>query len=199
MKRRWILVLAVAFGLGFVLQSYMAPNPPADTQQQATINLSSGKTDSDLTLFDTNDSRIRVVYFGFTRCPDVCPTSLAMLTGALNQISDEDKQHLWPIFISIDPARDSASDTHTYAQYFHPMIEGASGDLATISMLAKRYGVIFQNKELADSQLGYTVDHNSYFYFLKPNGELISKVPHTLNPSPIIHEISTILSAEGMQ
>lgn len=144
-----------------------------------------------------NDPRIRIVYFGFTRCPDVCPTSLAMLAGALNQISDEQKAQLRPMFISLDPERDEADASAKYAHYFHPMIEGLSAPLDITTPLAHRYGVIFRKTELEGSELKYTLDHSSYFYFLKPDGTLITKVPHTLTPAPIVEAISKLTTKEG--
>ncbi|MFX3847693.1 SCO family protein, partial [Streptococcus suis] len=74
-----------------------------------------GEKNQAVNIFDTSDDRIRVVYFGFTRCPDVCPTSLAMLAGALNQIDDETKKQLRPMFVSLDPERDDAESSATYA------------------------------------------------------------------------------------
>lgn len=155
-----------------------------------------GEGDKPVDIFDTSDDRIRIVYFGFTRCPDVCPTSLAMLAGALNQIDDAQKAQLRPMFISLDPERDEADASAKYAHYFHPMIEGLSAPLDVTTPLAHKYGVIFRKTELEGSELKYTLDHSSYFYFLKPDGTLITKVPHTLTPAPIVEAI-TKLTAEG--
>ncbi len=155
-----------------------------------------GEGDKPVDIFDTSDNRIRIVYFGFTRCPDVCPTSLAMLAGALNQIDDAQKAQLRPMFISLDPERDEADASAKYAHYFHPMIEGLSAPLDVTTPLAHKYGVIFRKTELEGSELKYTLDHSSYFYFLKPDGTLITKVPHTLTPAPIVEAI-TKLTAEG--
>jgi protein SCO1/2 len=153
-----------------------------------------GENNQAVSLFDPSDERVRVVYFGFTRCPDVCPTSLAMLAGALNQIDQPTKDQFRPIFISLDPERDAAADSYKYAQYFHPMIEGLSAPLDVTTPLAHKYGVIFRKTELENSELKYTLDHSSYFYFLKPDGTLITKVPHTLTPAPLVEAFKTITS-----
>ena len=76
------------------------------------------------------------------------------------------------------------------------MIEGLSAPLDVTTPLAHKYGVIFRKTELEGSELKYTLDHSSYFYFLKPDGTLITKVPHTLTPAPIVEAI-TKLTAEG--
>ncbi|MCZ4292829.1 SCO family protein [Vibrio sinaloensis] len=195
MSRNWSLILVVAFVLGFGLKSYLDQQPKsASVEQSDSKVVLFGENNQPVDLFDSQDTRIRVVYFGFTRCPDVCPTSLAMLAGALNQVDDEVKKQFRPIFISLDPERDAASDSYKYAQYFHPMIEGLSAPLEITTPLAHKYGVIFRKTELENSQLKYTLDHSSYFYFLKPDGTLITKVPHTLTPAPLVEAFKTVIS-----
>ncbi len=195
MSKNWSLILIVAFVLGFSLKNYLTaqqsrPEPSVETQHNE--NTLFGLNNRAVDIFDTQDPRVRVVYFGFTKCPDVCPTSLAMLAGALNQIKESDKQKIRPLFISLDPERDTADNAAQYAHYFHPMIEGLSASLEKTTAIANRYGVIFRKTELPNSELKYTLDHSSYFYFLKPDGTLITKVPHTQTPAPIIEAIKTI-------
>lgn len=199
MSRNWSLFLVVAFVLGFGTKTYLDGQKEVEKKPQQVATEQSvlfGEGDKPVDIFDTSDDRIRIVYFGFTRCPDVCPTSLAMLAGALNQIDDAQKAQLRPMFISLDPERDEADASAKYAHYFHPMIEGLSAPLDVTTPLAHKYGVIFRKTELEGSELKYTLDHSSYFYFLKPDGTLITKVPHTLTPAPIVEAI-TKLTAEG--
>tara|TARA_Y100001956_G_scaffold27424_1_gene27225 strand:- start:1611 stop:2201 length:591 start_codon:yes stop_codon:yes gene_type:complete len=193
MSKNWTLILIVAFVLGFGLKSYLDSQPESAEPSSEQVTLF-GQDNKQVAIFDPSDTRIRVVYFGFTRCPDVCPTSLAMLAGALNQVDDQTKQKFRPMFISLDPERDAAADSYQYAQYFHPMIEGLSAPLDVTTPLAHRYGVIFRKTELENSELKYTLDHSSYFYFLKPDGTLITKVPHTLTPAPLVEAFKTITS-----
>ncbi|WP_440888984.1 SCO family protein [Vibrio sp. WZ-1] len=198
MSRNWSLFLVVAFVLGFGTKTYLDGQKEVEKKQQVSTEQSIlfGEGEQPVDIFDISDDRIRIVYFGFTRCPDVCPTSLAMLAGALNQIDDSQKSQLRPMFISLDPERDEADASAKYAHYFHPMIEGLSAPLDVTTPLAHKYGVIFRKTELEGSELKYTLDHSSYFYFLKPDGTLITKVPHTLTPAPIVEAI-TKLTAEG--
>ncbi|MCG7488446.1 SCO family protein [Vibrio sp. Of14-4] len=195
MSKKWSLILVAAFALGFGVNSYLDSKP--DEEAPVTSNkevILFGKDDKPVSIFDQQDSRIRIVYFGFTRCPDVCPTSLAMLAGAFNQIDDSTKSKFRPVFISLDPERDAAADSYKYAQYFHPMIEGLSAPLDVTTPLAHKYGVIFRKTQLKNSELKYTLDHSSYFYFLKPDGKLITKVPHTLTPAPLVQAMKTLTS-----
>ncbi|MGR5091972.1 SCO family protein [Vibrio maritimus] len=199
MNKKWIALLIVAFGLGVGSKVYLDNQQQKEKQAQELAQLEKvsesilyGENGDPVEIFDQTDPRTRIVYFGFTRCPDVCPTSLAMLAGALNQIDDETKSTLRPMFVSLDPERDAAEASAEYAHYFHPMIEGLSAPLEVTKPLAHKYGVIFRKTELEDSQLGYTLDHSSYFYFLSPDGTLIEKVPHTMTPVPIIEAIKRI-------
>lgn len=198
MSKNWSLILVVAFALGFGAKTYWdSQNRLSASLDPQTVTLF-GADNKAVNIFDPKDNRIRIIYFGFTRCPDVCPTSLAMLAGALNELDEKTLSHLRPMFVSLDPERDNAEASATYAHYFHPMIEGMSAPLDVTTALAHRYGVIFRKTELPNSELKYTLDHSSYFYFLKPDGTLITKVPHTQNPAPIVDAIKkTINSSEG--
>ncbi len=201
MSKNWTLILIVAFVCGCGFKSYLDAQKVLEqsTKQEevATEITLFGDNNEPVHIFDTSDSRIRIVYFGFTRCPDVCPTSLAMLAGALNQIDDETKQKLRPIFVSLDPERDDGALSAQYAHYFHKRIEGVSAPLDITTPLAHSYGVIFRKTELPNSELKYTLDHSSYFYFLQPDGTLITKVPHTQNPAPIVEAIKEITKEKG--
>ena len=195
MSKKWSLILVAAFALGFGVNSYLDSKPVVVATFTSNKDFFLfGNDDKTVSIFVQQDSRIRIVYFGFTRCPDVCPTSLAMLAGAFNQIDDSTKSKFRPVFISLDPERDAAADSYKYAQYFHPMIEGLSAPLDVTTPLAHKYGVIFRKTQLKNSELKYTLDHSSYFYFLKPDGKLITKVPHTLTPAPLVQAMKTLTS-----
>lgn len=183
MKKIILIIAIILLGFG-VKQAYLS-------QSKIDTNLY-GLENKNIDLFDLNDPRIRIIYFGFTRCPDVCPTSLAMLSGAFNHIDKETLAQFRPVFITLDPERDSPEHVAEYAHYFHNTIEGSSGSVDAITILAKRYNVIFHKTELADSALEYTIDHSSYFYFLKPDGKLITKVAHTITPDPIVEAMHSL-------
>ncbi len=205
MSKNWSLAIVVAFVMGYSLKVYMDMQQQValEKQQQAMAEIAAeivadpvftGEKGKLVHLFNPDDSRIRIVYFGYIRCPDVCPTSLAMLAAALKEISAEQSAKVRPMFISIDPERDEADAAHQYAQYFHNRIEGFSAPLEVTKAVANQYGVIFRKTELEDSAIDYVVDHSSYFYFLKPDGSLITQVPHTLDPATIVAAIKDVLA-----
>ncbi|KXF83182.1 SCO family protein [Enterovibrio coralii] len=178
-----ILVLAAALLAG--LGARYAVDHFEEPKTAAVSNFALETGSSPMNLFDANDERVRVVYFGYTHCPDVCPTSLAILAASLKSLPEDTLQAIRPVFITLDPKRDTPDAAKEYAGYFHPMIEGGSGSEDTINALAKKYGVLYQVTELEDSAMEYAVDHSSYFYFLSPEGALLEKVPHTLNPNMV--------------
>ncbi len=97
MSKNWSLFLVVAFVLGFALKSYLDLQGKVENEATPPTHSAAmlyGQDEQAVNIFDTEDTRIRVVYFGFTRCPDVCPTSLAMLSGALNELDDVPKAKL---------------------------------------------------------------------------------------------------------
>jgi protein SCO1/2 len=210
MTRYWSLILVATFIIGFAAKSYLNTqyssivddkstkqdnkNEQGLSSQDLTQLLLYGQNNLAVKLFDPQDTRIRIIYFGFTHCPDVCPTSLAMLSGALNKVNDHNRSQLRAVFITLDPERDDPEASFNYAQYFHPMIEGFSAPLPVLTTLTKNYGVVFQKQSLKGSTLEYTLDHNSYFYFIKPDGTLITKVPHTFSPEPLVTAINDILT-----
>ncbi|WP_318510428.1 SCO family protein [Photobacterium leiognathi] len=192
MKYQWmILSLALIAGLttSYLLDSR---DPNLSVEPDYPINILESGTDA-VDLYDPADNRVRLVYFGYTQCPDVCPTSLAVMSAALKQIPSEQLAHIWPVFITLDPERDDAITSAKYAKHFHPMISGMTGTNKQTEALTEKYGVLKIRTELKDSALEYAIDHNSYFYFIAPNGELIKKIPHLLNPAPLISAIPDIL------
>lgn len=145
--------------------------------------------EKEINLYDLNDQRIRLIYFGYTHCPDICPTSLAILSLALKNTPKKQLDKIRPLFITLDPKRDTGAKTAKYAQYFHPRIEGLSGNDAQIKQLIDKYGILYQITALPESKINYAVDHSSYFYFISPNGDLLEKIPHTLNDKMITDAI----------
>lgn len=193
MRYQWI-ILALALTAGLITRYVTdSNNPTIAAEQTSPINvLESG--DKSIDLYDEKDSRIRVVYFGYTHCPDVCPTSLAVLSAALQKVSPQQLSNLWPIFITLDPERDTPAKSAEYAQYFHKNIIGMTGTDTQTKALAEKYGVLYMRTELKNSALEYAVDHSSYFYFLKPDGTLLEKIPHTLNPDILTDAIDRLAS-----
>ncbi len=135
------------------------------------------------------DGRLKVLYFGFTQCPDVCPTSLAVLSAALQELDESQLAQIDPVFVSLDPKRDDAKLVDEYSQFFHPKMRGLSLHEGQLKGLSQMLGVYYQYVDMPESKMSYSVDHSSVFYFLDSHGNLLQRVPHTLSPEPSLASI----------
>jgi protein SCO1/2 len=112
--------------------------------------------------------RLVLIYFGYTTCPDVCPTSLSHLQVLLRRLEEKGK-HLQVLFISVDPERDTPERLAEYVPYFHPGFLGLTGTLEQITKVARSYRVRFF-KEYPESQAGYTVAHTDAVFLVDQYG-----------------------------
>ena len=125
---------------------------------------------------DQFNGRYRLVYFGFTFCPDVCPTDLQAMGAALRQFEQGDQaraQRVQPIFITVDPRRDTPDVMRRYTANFHPRILGLTGTEEEIGNVARRYGIFFTRGQ-PDAQGNYSVDHAAYSVLYGPDGQPIA-------------------------
>lgn len=133
----------------------------------------------------------RLVYFGYTYCPDVCPVDLQLIGQALRKLEKSDPDtaaRIQPIFISVDPARDTPAVLKEYVAAFHPRLIGLTGSPEQIADVAKRYGVYSQKDEPTVPK-DYLVDHSRVVLLFGPGGEPISIVPHDKGVDAIAAEL----------
>ncbi len=140
--------------------------------------------------------KVVLLYFGYTLCPDVCPTNLAVIAKALEHLSPGELARVQVIFISVDPQRDELPRLKTYAEYFHPNMLGVTGDPETVARAAEKYGVVYQRRE-SGSALGYMVDHSAFTYLVGPGGELREILPHASPPPRIVQAIRHLLAGDA--
>lgn len=122
--------------------------------------------------------RVVLLYFGYTWCPDICPTNLAILALALRSLTPEELAAVQVIFVSVDPARDTLSRLAEYTAYFHPSMLGLTGSDAEVATVAGLYGAAYRRVEQPDSAMGYAVDHSAYTYLIDPDGRLVETLDH---------------------
>lgn len=135
--------------------------------------------------------KYRIIYFGFTYCPDVCPIDLANLMNGLTLAEKEDPamaEKIQPIFISIDPERDGPEQLKQYVDNFHPRLIGLTGSVDEIAAVAKKYLIIY-NKREAEGFSDYLVDHSRQGYLFGPEGEPIALLPYDGTPRQVADEI----------
>lgn len=137
--------------------------------------------------------QVLVIYFGYTWCPDVCPTSLGFLSMALEQLSPEELKQVQPLFISVDPERDSLDHLKSYGEYFHPSILGITGSHEQLQRIAAMYGAAYRHVEQS-SATDYVVDHSADLYLVDRQGRLFRTVRHGTQPSEILAAIRAALN-----
>lgn len=167
---------AIALAAAIVLAA-CARAPEAEAPADAAIPLSE-QFSSDFSLVDMNGApagsadfrgKVMVVYFGFASCPDVCPLALSKLSAALNELSEAEQAELAPLFITVDPERDTPGALKAYLA-FDDRILGLTGDQAAVDAARQSFKVYARRHPLEGSALGYAMDHLSLYYLVDRTG-----------------------------
>jgi protein SCO1/2 len=135
--------------------------------------------------------KYRIVYFGYTYCPDVCPTDVARMSQGLSKFEKSAPalgSQIQPIFISVDPARDTPAKVGEFAANFHPRLIGLTGTPAQVAAAAKAFAVFF---ELAPAKPdgSYMVNHSNITYLFGPKGEPLAMLPTDKGPAAVAAEL----------
>ncbi|EOY07161.1 hypothetical protein SCA6_001289 [Theobroma cacao] len=112
-----------------------------------------------------------MIYFGFTHCPDICPDELQKLAAAVDKIKEKAGIEIVPVFISVDPERDTTEQVREYVKEFHPKLIGLTGTSDEIKKVARAYRVYYMKTAEEDSD--YLVDHSIVMYLMDPNMEFV--------------------------
>ncbi|MGD1880115.1 MAG: SCO family protein [Kiloniellaceae bacterium] len=185
-----ILVLALVLAGGGLAAGY-AVQPQKPGGIVASQGAGSGKAliGGAFTLTDQTGERrteadlkghYSLVYFGYTYCPDICPTSLSAMTQGLDLLAESDPAKaaaVLPVFITIDPERDTAEALAGYAEHFHPRLMALTGTPEEIAVTAKAYRIYYQKVQEPDAS-DYLMDHSSIIYLMGPDGSYLSHFTH---------------------
>jgi protein SCO1/2 len=145
-----------------------AANSPVTIGGPFTLTSPDGTTVTD----QTYRGKWLLVYFGFTSCPDSCPTALLEISAALEKLGpDADK--LQPLFITVDPRRDTPAVMGNYTQSFDPRIVGLTGTPQQIAAVAQEYGVYYAPRKSGPGAEDYFMDHGTYLYLMDPEGKFV--------------------------
>ena len=140
--------------------------------------------------------RFQLITFGYTFCPDVCPTTLAEMTQVLNSLSEADAKKLSLIFITVDPERDTPSVLKTYTSFFDARIVGLSGSIELINRAAKNFKVRYAKVSPAGSNPEhYSADHSAGMFLLGPDGQFIKKFAYGKPINELKTEVLQIIQA----
>jgi protein SCO1/2 len=136
--------------------------------------------------------RYTLVFFGFTNCPDVCPSALQVMAAALEKLGAKGQQ-LTPVFITIDPERDTPAQLAGYVKSFHSRLVGLTGTPAEIEAVTKAYRVYVKKVSDPKSSAGYSFDHSAIIYLMGPDGAYLAHFTHATNADAMAERLSKLL------
>ncbi|MCZ2126301.1 MAG: SCO family protein [Anaerolineales bacterium] len=187
-----LLVLIVAVTLTILLNKppsfrgtlYGEPLPPAP---EFTLTKADGAT------FRMSDQRGKIVmlFFGYTSCPDVCPTTLAELKQVVDKLG-EDGERVQVVFVSVDPKRDTPERIQAYAAQFNPTFLGLSGTMDELSPIWSEYSIWREEAE-SDSAAGTIVNHTARLFLIDPQGNLRLSYVYGAPLDDIVHDAKLVL------
>ena len=197
MEQKSRIRITIALLLGFIMLvvygfSWRMSQPVIMSDAELRINgavvLDKPRIFNDFELVDHrgetfNISRMQdiwtIVFFGFTHCPDICPTTLAMLNDTYSKLKDSEKEKLQVVMISLDSERDTVEKMAEYVPYFNPSFTGVTGDKYVVSRLAAELFIAYNRVPLSDDD--YTMDHSTQLILINPKGHYhgFFKAPHT--------------------
>ncbi len=133
-----------------------------------------------------------LMFFGFTFCPDVCPTELQVMTAALDSLGEKGKM-IVPVFVSIDPERDTVDVVKSYVENFGPRLVGLTGTPAQVAGMAKAYRVYYAKQETKEHPEEYEMDHSSIIYLMGPNGKFLKHFTYSTDVKALAEGLSQAL------
>ncbi len=202
MQARLVLVAVVGALLGGIaglalFAALRGGSPPGPTQ----VTVGKAQVGGPFKLVDqtgktVTDQSFRghplLVLFGFTSCPEVCPTELQLAAAALDKLGPR-AEKLVTLFISLDPERDTPQRLGEYVKSFHPRIVGLTGSPEDVASVAKAYRVYFKKVPDEKSPDGYTIDHSAIFYLMDGSGEFVTHLPYTTSVDRLVAQIEKVL------
>jgi len=136
------------------------------------------------------DGKYRLVFFGFTRCPVICPTTMIEVTRVMKALGDQ-AERVQPLFISIDPTNDSVDVVASYVRHFHPSVVGLTGTEAQIAATAKAFNVTYGGTDGTDASA--EIYHSSYLYLMDENGAFLDVFGYGAKAESILQTLQGIL------
>ncbi len=201
-QSKWLLpalILSVLVSAA-VLFNIMSMQPREDTV--ATSDVIGGdfvlrNIDGRVSLKDFRGSVV-VLYFGFLSCPEVCPTSMSILTRSLEKLSPAEKNKTKAILISIDPQRDNFQELLEFTNYYHPNILGVTGTEQEVEKVAQQYGAFFEITASETVDSAYAYRHSSRYYIIDQQGNLIQAMRHSTTPNELAARIKKLFQQSAL-
>jgi cytochrome oxidase Cu insertion factor (SCO1/SenC/PrrC family) len=189
----------VAFALFPQAREWLLPSVNVRSVGQALVGGPFTLTDQTGKRVTDQDYRGKflLVFFGFTNCPDVCPTTLQVMAAALDKLGPN-AERITPVLISVDPQHDTPALLASYVASFHPRLVGLTGSQAEIDAVAKAYRVYVKKVPDPKSTAGYTIDHSSIIYVMGPDGAYRAHFTHATSPAAMAERLAGMLQRPTM-
>lgn len=140
----------------------------------------------------TYTGKFMMVFFGFSHCQDVCPTELQVMTAAMQQLGSQADQ-IVPIFVSIDPERDTTTVMADYVKAFDPRLQGLTGTPEQIAEIARAYHAYYKKIPNEKNPDDYEMDHTSIIYIMRPDGSFIKHFNYTTDAKALADDLKKVL------
>ncbi len=200
----FILILLVAAGVGGYFASQVFLNGKKTAHYQSLKLYPQGKAFSGFYLIDKNQQKIdenyfngkwTVLFFGYTNCPDVCPTTLSELQKTYKILLSENKIKQMPeiLFVSVDGERDSAQHLKDYIAFFNPKFNAASSNDANILALTRQIGAAYHIDDHQKGENNYNVDHTAALFVIAPSKELYAIFPSPHLATKMAHDLTELI------
>jgi cytochrome oxidase Cu insertion factor (SCO1/SenC/PrrC family) len=140
----------------------------------------------------TFQGKYTIYFFGFTFCPDVCPTELQVLIAALKELGP-DEAKITPVFVSVDPERDSPKIIGEYVANFSPRLVGLTGTPEQLAAMASAFHLYYKKVANENDAQNYGMDHSSILYLMAPDGKFAKHFPYTTDAKKLALELKSVL------
>jgi protein SCO1/2 len=202
-----VVALAVGIGVGLIQKEMQSARTVSKGSVESDAPIAGLNIGGPFNLTDhtgtevtekTYDGDYKLIYFGFTYCPAICPTELQKISrvmSGLEKSNPDAAEQIQPLFITIDPERDTVPVMQEYVRLFHPRLIGLTGTVPQIDFVKKRYRV-FANKVEDGTQNDYTMDHSSFIYLMSPDDTLLGMYRTSDTADDIYTDIIKQLPAE---
>jgi protein SCO1/2 len=190
-RRGALFTLLLALLLGACAQSQPQEDPP----------LKGARLGGAFSLTDENGQRVtdrswpgkyKLIYFGYTFCPDVCPVDMRVIGAGLRRFEQSDPERgtkVQPLFVSVDPGRDTPQVLREFTANFHPRLVGLTGTPEELARMARAYGVFFSRREGATPG-SYLMDHSRTAILYDPDGRPLQMIPYDKGPEGVATELA---------
>lgn len=200
-RKRWlILSVALLLALGSLIGVGAVMRSPAEDPGSQAVAIG-----GPFRLTDQHGQRVAakdfkgdwmLVYFGYTFCPDVCPMTLANMTQALDELPEHQAERIVPVFITVDPKRDTVEQLAEYAPLFGDRLVALTGTDAEVKAAARAYKVYFTKAASSgEGEDDYLMDHSGFIYLMDPDGKYRAHFSHTTPVDELVRRLGQEVAA----